>query len=639
MKRSVLFSISLLLFTAAVFAQQPLTPEKLWSVGRVSVAGITPDGKNVAFSVSTPDLAENKSARAHFTVPVAGGPASPVESAAALVRDRNLSPDGKWMLFTKSVKLKNVAGSDFHTDLPKSNVKIFDGLHYRHWDTWRDGTYSHLFLAPVVNGNADESQAKDLMEGEPFDCPQLPFGGDEDFTWSADGKAVVYVKKALNGTAYATSTNTDLYRYDLATGKTENLTAANKGYDTHPLYSSTGVLAYLQMERDGYEADKQDIIVWDGVQKMNLTAQWDGTVNGFIWSKDAKKLYFNAPVNGTVQIFEVDYPGKTKKMPVVRQITSGDFDVNTIVEESGKSLIVLRNDMNRASEIYSVTLDKGVFTKLSGVNDVFYKDVAVSRTERRMVKTTDGKDMLVWVIYPPGFDPSKKYPAMLFCQGGPQVALTQTYSYRWNFQLMAAQGYIVVAPNRRGMPGHGKAWNEQISGDWGGQVMQDYLSAIDNVSAEPFVDKARLAAVGASYGGYSVFYLAGIHNNRFKTFIAHAGVFNLKSMYGTTEEVFFTNWDNGGAYWDKENARAQKTYAEFDPSANVGKWNTPMLVIHGGKDFRVPESQGFEAYQALQLRGIKSKLVYFPEENHWILSAQNAIVWQREFFGWLKETL
>jgi dipeptidyl aminopeptidase/acylaminoacyl peptidase len=295
--------------------------------------------------------------------------------------------------------------------------------------------------------------------------------------------------------------------------------------------------------------------------------------------------------------------------------------------------------MNHATELYTVNLPDGKMTPLTNVNDGTYSKLTLSKIEKRWVKTTDNLNMLVWIIFPPDFDPNKKYPTLLYCQGGPQSALSQFYSFRWNFQLMAANGYIIIAPNRRGMPGHGVKWNEQISKDHGGQVMQDYLSAIDNVAKEKYVDTDRLGCVGASYGGYSVFYLAGIHEKRFKTFISHDGIFNLKSMYGTTEELFFVNWDLGGPYWNKSNAAAQKSYNQFDPSNLVDKWDTPIMIVQGGKDYRVPIGQGLEAFQAAQLKGLKSKLLFLPEENHWVLHAQNAIVWQREFFKWLRETL
>jgi dipeptidyl aminopeptidase/acylaminoacyl peptidase len=551
--------------------------------------------------------------------------------------DKNTSPDGKYTLTAKDVKINKVLGSDFYPDLSKSQVQIYDGLNYRHWDTWEDGAFSHVFVHPVINGQPGEG--KDLMPGEPHDCPQKPYGGDEDYVWSPDSKKVVYVTKKKAGTAYAVSTNTDLFEYDIASGVTVNLTEANKGYDTNPLYSSAGSLAWLSMKRDGYESDKNDLVVRSGGITTNLTQGWDESVQHFVWSADGKKLYFIGAINGTLQLFEVAAPDASKKPPVVKQLTQGDFDITSIAGQSGNTLVVARNDMNHATEVYTVDLATGQMKQLTHVNDAANAATSQVKVEKRMVTTTDNLQMLVYVVYPPGFDPSKKYPTLLFCQGGPQVALTHFYSFRWNLQLIAGQGYIVVAPNRRGMPGHGVAWNEKISKDHGGQVMDDYLSAIDAVSKEAYVDKSRLGAIGASYGGYSVFFLAGMHNNRFKSFIAHDGIFNFKSMYGSTEEVFFSEWEYGGPYWDKSNVAAQKSYNQFDPSNLVDKWNTPILIFHGGRDYRVPETQGFEAFQAAQLRGIKSRLVYLPTENHWVLSAQNGLVWQREFFKWLKETL
>lgn len=628
----------LIVLSISLHAQDRMTPELLWKLKRVSGLGVSIDRQQIIFTVSTPDAKENKSTSVKYTVPVKGGePEEITTTLINLLRDKAISPDGKYKITVQSVKVNKVSGKDFYPALDKSNVQIYESLNYRHWDTWEDGEFNHLFVHPVENREIGEG--KDIMPNEPYDTPQQPFGGDEDFTWRPDSKRIVYVCKKKAGTAYAISTNTDLYEYDVLSGATISLTEGMPGYDTHPEFSSTGVLAWLSMKRDGYEADKNDIIVRNGNVTTNLTQQWDGTVNSFVWSVDAKKIYFNAPVDGTIQLFEVDYPGFTKKMPVVKQITKGDFDVAALVGQSGNSMIVTRTDMNHAAEIYSVNLATGEMKQLTHVNDAVYSTLALSRVEKRMIATTDGKQMLTWVVYPPDFDPAKKYPTLLYCQGGPQSALTQFYSYRWNLQLIAANGYIVVAPNRRGMPGHGVAWNEQISKDHGGQVMNDYLSAIDALAKEPFVDKARLGAVGASYGGYSVFYLAGIHNNRFRTFIAHDGIFNTKSMYGTTEELFFVDWDYGGNYWDKSNAAAQKSYTQFDPSSLVDKWNTPILIFQGGRDYRVPDGQAFEAFTAAQLKGLRSKLVYLPTENHWVLSAQNALVWQNEFFKWLKETL
>lgn len=632
MKKTILILFAMSLSAAA---QNVMTPETLWKLGRLTPLGISIDKKQIVFRVSTPFMEENKSNSKYYTVPVGGGNMVEVADYKSLLKDKNVSPDGKHIVYNEEVKLENVHGKDFYPELEKSNVQVYDGLDYRHWDTWNEGKYNHVFFRE----NKEGSPGTDIMNGERYDSPQKPFGGDEDYIWSADGKSIFYVCKKKSGTEYAVSTNTDIFQYDIASGKTSNRSADNAGYDVNPQLSPSGDLSWLQMKRDGYEADKNDLIVSANGIEYNLTANWDGTVESFLWSDDGKKIYFQAPVDGTLQLFEVNFPGKTKIAVHVTQLTSGDFDISGLVGFSGDDIIVTRTDMNHAADLWSYHLKKKTWKQLTKINDATYSNLSMSKTERRYVTTTDGKKMLVWVILPPHFDASKKYPTLLYCQGGPQSALTQFYSFRWNFQLMAANGYIVVAPNRRGMPGHGVEWNEQISKDWGGQVMQDYLSAIDDVAKEPYVDKSRLGCVGASYGGYSAFYLAGIHNNRFKTFIAHDGVFNTQSMFGTTEEVFFNMWDFGGPYWEKDNATAQKTYGVFNPINHVDKWNKPILIIQGGNDFRVPIGQSQEAFQAAQLRGIKSRFLYFPEENHWVLKPQNGLVWQREFYKWLKETL
>ena len=630
-----LLLIPLLLMSLNALAQDVMTPELLWKLGRLTPLGLSNDGKNIVYKVTYPSVAENKSENKLYSISVNGGAPTEVQDTKTILKDKNISPDGKYIVYNEEVKIDKIHGKDFYPDLEKSDVQIYDGLDYRHWDTWNEGKFNHVFYKE----NKDGAVGIDILKGENFNSPQKPFGGDEDYIWSPDSKSILYVSKKKTGTQYATSTNTDIYEYNLETRKTINRTEGNFGYDMAPQFSPAGNLTWLQMKRDGYEADKNDLIVSLKGMKMNLTSNWDGTVDSFMWSKDGSKIYFVAPIDGTKQLFEVNFPGLTKIAVAVRQITNGDFDVNTIVDFSGDNIIVTRTDMNHAAEIFSYNLKKKSWKQLTNVNTSTYNSLALSKTERRYVTTTDGKKMLVWVILPPNFDATKKYPTLLYCQGGPQSPLTQSYSFRWNFQLMAANGYVVVAPNRRGMQGHGVEWNEQISKDWGGQVMQDYLSAIDDVAKEKYVDANRLGCVGASYGGYSAFYLAGIHNNRFKTFIAHDGVFNTQSMFGTTEEVFFNNWDFGGAYWEKDNVVAQKAYNEFNPINHVGKWNTPILIIQGGKDFRVAIGQSQEAFQAAQLRGIKSRFLYFPEENHWVLKPQNAQVWQKEFYKWLKETL
>lgn len=625
------------LFTGILMAQNNLMqPEDLWSVKEVSFRGLSQDGKNFYYAVRTPVMEENDFETKFYRMSVSGGDAYEVEEEDMDkdLFDKNISPDGKYQLFHKKVHINDVLAKDVHKDMPKSDAYVLTSLDYRHWDKYNDGSYNHVFYKDLTT----EAET-DIMAQQPYYTPQEPFGGDEDYVWGPDSKSIYYVSKKVSGTEYATSTNTDIYRFDLQTRRTENLTMDNKGYDTRPSFSKNGALAYLQMQTPGYEADKNDIVVLEKGVKQNLTANWDGTVGSFLWSKDGENIYFNAPIEGTVQIFKVNYPGRKRIAPLVEQVSTGRFDITGIYAQIGNTLLVTRTDMNTANEIYAYDLKTKEFKQFTFANFDLYKNFDMPRIDKRYVTTKDGHKMLVWVILPPNFDANKKYPTLLYAQGGPQSPLSQFYSRRWNFQLMASQGYIIVAPNRRGMPGHGVEWNHLISKDWGGGAMQDYLDAIDDVAKEPYVAKDRLGAIGASFGGYSVFWLAGHHEGRFKSFIAHDGVFDLRSMYGTTEEVFFVNYDIGGAYWDKDNATAQKAYEDFNPSNFVDKWDTPILIIQGGKDYRVPIEQGLQAFQVAQLRGIKSKLLYLPEENHWVLQPQNAMVWQREFYKWLKETL
>lgn len=655
-----------------------LTAEKLWELGRVSAEGLSADGKHVVYGISQYSFGENKSEKNLFVVPVTGGEplqlttekggesvveitadgqviylfkeqlwqkslkggaAKQLTQVEGGLADVRLSPDKKHILFSRSVLIKKYHSKDKYADLDQSNAYVYDNLDYRHWDSFNDGRFAHPFIASYADGKLGEPI--DLLQDQPYYSPQAPFGGADDFAWSPDSKAVLYVCKKKFGNDYATSTNTDIYRYDLATAATVNLTEGMNGYDTHPIYSPDGQkLTWLSMKTDGYEADKVDIIVYDKQrsQRLNLTAHWDGTVNSFIWSKDNRKLYFTAATKGTVQLFELEVPANlsARALPKIKQISEGQFDIGDIVGESQGGLVVTSTTMTRAAEIFHYDFQKRSLSAITKVNDKAYAGLAETKVEGRYTKASDGEDLFSWVIYPPNFDPAKKYPTLLFCQGGPQSATTLGYSFRWNFQLMASQGYIVILPNRRGMPGWGTKWNADISKDWGGQAIRDYLSAIDDFSQESYVDKARIGAIGASYGGYSVFMLAGVHEGRFKSFISHCGLFDMTSWYGTTEELFFANHDLGGPYWDKAN---EKTYTEFNPIKHVHKWNTPILVIQGGKDYRVPVGQGLEAFQAAQLMKIKSRLLYLPEENHWVLSGHNAQVWQREFFGWLKETL
>jgi len=657
--------------TLGVQAQEKMSPELLWSLKRVSANGISGNGKYLFYSSKSIDWKTEKSTVHRYRIALEDGSnkewttdagktvtqryehawyayydnllfestdegATWTEVYNGLQNAENVwvSPNGKYVAFSKDVMVKPTMGKDIYGDLPNTTAQIYTDLNNRHWDTWEDGKYMHVFVANLADGTV-----KDIMEGEAYDCPQKPHGGDEDLTWSPDSKGLVYVCKKKYGKEYATSTNTDLYYYDLATQKTDNWSTGMNGYDMAPSFSKDGrKIAWLSMAHDGYEADKNDLIVMDvdKKRKMNLSGKWDGTVSSFIWGNDNYHLYFNAATEGTEQLFAIDVPEKESTTPKVEMLTKGKYDINGIVGMAGNDIVVTRCDMNRATEIYRVKPAYGDMLQLTHENDRTFQNVMQSKTELRKITTVDNATMGVWVIYPPDFDPAKKYPTLLYCQGGPQSALSQFYSFRWNFQLMAAQGYIVVAPNRRGMPGWGVKWNEEISKDWGGLPMQDYLSAIDEIAKEPYVDKSRLGCVGASYGGYSVFMLAGIHNNRFKTFIAHDGLFDLKSWYGTTEELWFANWDIGGSYWKEPVPMA---YEKFNPSNFVHKWNTPIMIVQGGTDFRVPTEQGLEAFQAARLRNVKAKLLYFPNENHWVLHPQNGIAWQREYFKWLEETL
>ncbi len=626
----------LLFISVSGFSQTTkLTPELMWKLGRVTGNGISKDGKSAVYSVKTYNVAENNSATETFVVPVIGGAAVQTFNKDSVSRDKNVSPNGKYIIYDKEVKLLNQTGSDLYPELTKSNAYVYDNLNFRHWDKWSNGSFNHVFVARLVNGKKENE--KDLMPGEPFDSPQKPFGGDEDYNWSPDSKYIVYVAKKKFGKEYAVSTNTDIYRYDVETGKTTNLTEGMMGYDLNPSYNKQGTLAFLSMKREGYESDKQDLVVMFGTNKINVTGSRDDLhVEGFKWSDDGMKIFFWAPIKATQHIFEITL-GSANPAATIRQITKGDFFVQDIIGQSGNTLVASKVDINHAPELYTIDISTGSMKQLSHVNDNAYNTISMCKSEIRYVKTTDNKLMPTWVIYPPDFDPNKKYPTLLFCLGGPQ-GTTPMYSFRWNFQLMASQGYIVVSPDRRGVFGDGRKWTEDISKDWGGQAMKDYLSAIDDISKEKFVDKDRRGCVGASYGGYSVFMLEGLHNGRFKTFIAHDGVFDMRSEFGTTDEMWFEYWEKGGAYWEKKNKIAQKSFTQ-NPSDFVDKWNTPIMIIQGGKDYRVPIEQGLQAFKAAQLRGIKSKLLYLPDENHWVLSAQNAMVWQHEYFKWLDETL
>lgn len=657
-----------LLAMAASFlmnAQNVMTPEKLWTLNKFSVTAVAPDQSSLLYNVGTVDLKTEKTKSQKYFLDLKNLKSAKADlgKKAVFQWDKNglyaqeddkimvskdagktwtdfytianaeniiVSPDGKKIAFSREVAVEKVLGKEKYLDTPKSTAQIYTDLNHRHWDYFNEGKYNHVF---VVNVSDKPETAVDLLAGKTWDSPQRPFGGSEDFVWSPDSAKLLYVTKPLSGAEYAKSTNTDIFAYELASGRTENLTADNKGYDVNPKFSPDGkFLSWTSMARDGFEADKNDIKImdWKSRKITNLTAGWDESADAPFWGSDSKILYFSAAFRGTKPLFSVE-----TKSGKVTQITKGNFDVNDIIALQGNTLFATRTDINHAADLFSVNLKDGAMTQATHVNAENYKNITPGTSELKMVKTTDGKEMGVWFHYPPNFDPNKKYPTLLYCQGGPQSGLTQFFSTRWNFALMAANDYIVVAPNRRGMPGWGVKWNEDISRDWGGQPMRDYLAAADFAKTLPYVDGERMAAVGASYGGYSVFMLAGIHENRFKTFIAHDGLFDMKSWALTTEELWFANWDIGSPF----EKPLPKAFTEFNPSNFVEKWNKPIMIIQGGIDYRVPYEQGQEAFQAAKLRGLKTKFLYFPNENHWVLHPQNGLVWQREFFEWLKETL
>lgn len=679
MKKIVLFLLCITASTAG-FAQEVMTPDLLWELGRVGGGALSPDGKTLVYGVTRYDVQANGGSSDLYAVdvesgekrqltalegseygaqwhpdgkhigfihsgqwheiPAVGGDPVQVTDFDFSIGNVKYSPSGDKLLFTAEVKLLSET-SDKYPELPEANALIYDDLMYRHWDHWSDGRFSHVHYVALEDGKASGAPV-DIMKGEPYDSPLMPFGGSEAMTWGPEGESIVYACKKMSGVEYARSTNGDLYQYSLETGETTNLTDFNEGYDNNPQFSPDGkYLAWLSMKRDGYESDQNRLMLMDlstGEYAEKFTEEVPFTVGGFNWAMDSKSIYVEMPISATQQLYSVEVSKKWKDNADKLEldgITGGTFNYGTPMD-AGKYLVAGRTDMNHAREYYRIDKKTKKVVNLTEVNKDIYDQINLSAVEKRMVATTDGKEMLTWVIYPPNFDPEKKYPTLLYCQGGPQSAVSQFYSFRWNFQLMAAKGYIVVAPNRRGLPGFGLEWNEDISKDWGGQAMRDYLAAIDSLAKEPFVNENKLGAVGASYGGYSVYYLAGIHEGRFKSFISHCGLFNLESWYGSTEELFFADWDVGGPYWETPRP---ESYDKFSPHLNADKWDTPIMVIHGGKDFRVPYTQGLEAYQVAQVKGIPSRLLFFPEEGHWVLSPQNGIIWHSEFFGWLEEWL
>jgi dipeptidyl aminopeptidase/acylaminoacyl peptidase len=652
-----------------------MTPEVLWSFGRVGNVQISPDGSKILYSVSYYSIPENKGNSELFTMNVDGTDKKQItktatrETAAKWINEGELiaflssesgsmqlwtmrpdgsdrkqitfregditdfsfSPDETKLLFIADVKYGERT-VDKYPDLPKASGVIVNDLMYKHWDEWIQ-TVPHPFVASFNNGKVENET--DILKGEPYECPMKPFGGIEQLAWSPDGKIVAYTCRKKTGKEYALSTNSDIYFYNVETGRTENKTQGMMGYDQNPVFSPDGKwLAWESMEHDGYESDKSRLFILNikTGEKTDVSANFDQNSNALAWSTDSKSIYFVSCWHAVTQIYKADIA--TKK---IIPITKGVHDYAFVAPLKNK-LIGIKHSMSKPDEIYAINPKTGLETELSFENKDILDRLEMGKVEERWITTTDNKQMQTWVIYPPHFDLNKKYPTLLYCEGGPQSTVSQFWSYRWNFQMMAANGYIIVAPNRRGLPGFGMDWLTQISGDYGGQNMKDYFSAIDAVAKEPFVNKDKLGCVGASYGGFSVYWLAGHHEKRFKAFLAHDGMFNLPQQYLETEEMWFVNWDLGGAYWDKANAVAQRSYAN-SPHLFVDKWDTPILVIHGEKDYRILASQGMSAFNAAVLRGVPAQMLIFPDENHWVLQPQNGILWQRTFFSWLDKWL
>ncbi len=652
-----------------------MTPEVLWAFGRLGDVQVSPSGEKILYGVSYYSVEQNKSNRELFVMNVDGSGkiqltetpqnefnavwhpdgeriiyisnASGNLQAWEMEADGSgkqkisdveggitglaFSPDGSKALYTQEVQVDKTT-QDLHPDLQETDGRVINDLMYRHWDTWEDGTYSHVFYADF-----DEtfSGGTDLMPGEAFDSPMKPFGGLEEVAWTPDSKGIAYTCKKLGGLEYSFSTDSDIYLYELESGSTRNLTEGMPGYDRVPFFSPDGSKIYWHsMRRAGYEADKERLFVMDlaSGQKRYLTENFDYSPSGEIWADDGENLYFVCAVNSEHHLFKMNVPSRE-----IVPITEGMYDYHSVAI-AGDRLIATRVDMTKPQEIYSVDPATGTATELSFENKHLLDQLTMPKVEKRWVTTVDNKEMLVWAIYPPHFDESKKYPAVMFCTGGPQGVLGQFWSYRWNMSQMASYDYVVIAPARRGVSSHGQLWTDQVSKDNSGLAMQDLLSAIDDISAESFVDEDRLGAVGASFGGSSIFWLAGNHEKRFKAFISHCGVFNAEMMYATTEEMFFDHWEKGGAPWEKDNPVVVKSYAG---SAHhfVKNWDTPIMVIQGEHDYRIPYTQGMAAFNTAQMLGIPSRMLFFPSETHWVLKPQNGILWQREFKNWLDKWL
>ena len=655
--------------------------DALEALGRVSDPRVSPDGKTVLFGISYESLEQNASNNDLYTLALDSRNTQPVritrtpksEAGAVWMSDGRiaflypdadgkmqmwtmkadgtdrvqattheggisgflLSPDEKHVVVIGNVKYARNA-ADIYPDLPKATGRVVDDLMYKHWDEWVT-EIPHPFVG-TFDGTAVKD-LRDIMQDEPYEAPMKPFGGTESFAWHPNGKMLVYVSRKKTGMDYALSTNSDLYLYDLESGGTRNLTEGMQGYDTMPAFSPDGTyLAWLSMEHDGYESDRNRLFLLNcfTAEKQDITAEWDYTIDEFAWAPDGRNIFFIAPKDGVAPVFSIDVNSHA-----ISQLTDVRADFTSLAPAGKGRLVTMNHSMLRPNELQLITLrgKKAPELKpLTDVNGYIFAQVEMPTVEKRLVPTTDGKQMTTWVVYPPRFDATKKYPAILYCQGGPQQAVSQFWSYRWNLALMGANGYIVIAPNRRGLPGFGTEWNEQISKDYPGQNMKDYLSAVDDLKKEPYVDADHIGATGASYGGFSVYWLAGNHEGRFAALLAHAGIFNMEAQYLETEEMWFANWDMGGAYWEKDNAAAQRTFAN-SPHRFVDRWTAPIMISHGEYDYRILASQGMAAFNAAKLRGIPAEMVIYPDENHWILKPQNAVMWQRLFFRWFDRWL
>ncbi len=680
-----------------------LTIESMWRLGRVGESALSPDGSHIAYIVTRFDLAENASqSEIHvaklpqgealtngldtasafgtkqakltdhriilgplkglnslqwverskgrpqlvYVAPGEGEPSSPqawlhdlesdqrtqLTKIADGVSNLKVSPTGKHLAFTIDIKLDSTV-QELYPDLPKADARIIDSLMYRHWNVWHDYAYSHLHVAKWNEDNT-ASEPRDLMPGLRADCPLPPFAGAEQFNFSPDGKEIALTIKLVNNPAE--STDSSIFLTGVDGGTLQNITPGMVGYDVEPIYSPDGRwIAFHSMARPGFEADRNRIMLYDRTRGTikELTEGFDQTTHNARWNHDSSKIFFDSEYTGTQQIYEITLSGGR-----VRPLTNGTFDFSVVQAASNRELILVQQQNTlRPVELGLVGLGIEPCLTLTDVNEEFFAGIKLPSVDERWVRASDGKQIHNWLILPPDFDPNKTYPLLVFCQGGPQSQVGQWFSYRWNFHLMAAQGYAVLGVNRRGLPGFGQAWNDEISGDWGGQAMRDILAATDSMIAEPYIDAKRIGAVGASFGGYTVYWLMGNAQDRFQAMIAHCGVFNLESMYGSTEEMFFVNWDLRGPYWGSDASRA--VYEAFSPHRFAGNWKTPLLVIHGEKDFRVPVTQGIEAFNAAQLQGVPSRFLYFPEEGHWISKPQNSVLWYRVFFDWLDKHL